>query len=206
MIRIRKGIFETNSSSNDCYYDDDDKLYGIQSNINFSFNIKLNNYNNDIKKQFENNQYLEELETILIDFFKNLDIIKDTYIELYSYSGGKIVEIYNYDEDEEDELWYDFNIKIYCDAEMISPGYYSGATRYEPEHSEPMEYEIYVPEWDDKHNIDLTQAIKKSSLGQYINKIYKVYIDLGDVEYEIEKIRDYYKYCAVIDIIKPSDN
>lgn len=204
MFKIRKSIFETNSSSSDYYYDDNDDntLSNIDSYINFIVTIKLDNFDNNIKNKFlTDKKYWDELATILRDFFvNNKEIEKDTYISVYSI--GKGVEFMDLEEIDENEISYNFILNVDCEVEMLSAGYYSPATYYDPPEYEPAEYNVYIPEWNTKYNAELEQLIKKSSLGEYISKITDIELDLSELESEINSCEDY----GIIYTEKPSES
>ena len=148
MLRIRKGAFETNSSSSDYYNDYDDSYPSISwdwQRIDVHFDIE------DIKDTKD--------EKILLDEFQS---IEDDIIDLF----GDFYDEGDYEIEEIDEIMY---IKNECHCSIEWSGGYYPETRYSPaEYPQPE-----VIEWIDGLNPkeDISNQINKCK--QNILKIIK---------------------------------
>ena len=188
MIRIRKGIFETNSSSNDYYYDDDDYIdYPENEEFLIRLNIDIESENIDCLDNAEFMDILKESFDIII---KDPNFKQDTYIDNL---GIKECEI---EDGFDGVLWCFIKLLNKSDAWLEQEGSYCPPTitscfeQADPGWDIPTIFGQKLPEWNDKYTKELEILLKKSKYGNYIKRIKNLEVDIDYLKEEIASIYD----------------
>ena len=187
MIKIRNGLFETNSSSGDVY---DDYDYGpdlpdsfcAEIIIKIAFELKENIDKSIIEKDEE--QILKAFTEAYNEYVKEIEkcVFKDFVAEY--------VEITI---DDNNNIWFCYCDEYEFDVSHYMEGSYYPETRYSPaEYPYPVfELESDPPIWKEEWDEGLEHAILKSYCSKYISKFHKIELDDEEFDTEWDKLENY---------------
>ena len=188
MFKIRRCLFETNSSSADRYDDmfDDDVSDGFTAELTLSITFQTIDNIQNVLTEDKWDEFIENFIEAFNEYVKNIkncifyDMPEDG-VELEITDDNEL-RIHLYDE-------FEFETTHYWDGE------YSAATRYSPEEYPELIFELdgEPPVWlENEWNEGLEQAILKSDCGKYLTKLYAVDLDDSDFNNTFEKLNENY--------------
>lgn len=174
MIKIRKGLFETNSSSADVYNDYEE--IPTQFNADIDLNIYFYLKENIEPKQIENDEE-KIIQTFLEAYNEYVKTIKEC---IFTNISQKAVQLHI----EDDYICFGICDLFYfdCDYEIERYDEYNGRVIFTLKSDPPV--------WKEEWNEGLEQAILKSYCNKYVSKFDEVVIDDYNYLEEWKKLED----------------
>ena len=175
MIKIRNGLFETNSSSGDVYDDCYNEVFEDVAPSSFISEVYLN-ITFELKEAITKSQIEKDEEQIIISFLEAYnEYVKD--LKECFFTNMDFTEI-SVDED-------DNTISFPIGDEF----------EFEISHEWDDDYAIFdlesdPPIWKEEWNEGLEHAISKSYCSKYIGKLHKVVLDDAEYNSDWKKLED----------------